>query len=955
MDNKRDPDDAQAGADATATVAEWPPKDSPAASVGEQLSGLGAISRLENYTIQSELGRGGMGVVYAAYDNQLSRRVAVKTLRDHGNIEYRRRLMDEARVMAQLAHPNVVTVFEIGVADGVAFIVMEYIDGVTLGRWLAEASPSMAETLAVFRDAAEGLIAAHERNLVHRDFKPGNVMRGHDGRVRVMDFGLARSARALNATLEANPSSDDAGATPRTGIAGTPAYMAPEQFRGRPTDTASDQFSFCVALYEALYKERPFFGETKEELWMAVERGEFRDPPRGSDVPDWLRKVLLKGLNADRCERFESMRALIDAFAGSLDFSVSTKQTPVQTPESAIASSVATIVDRLYSRRALRPGSPESLAHTVVIDEAIQFVRRRCIPDVDSVIAGARLEKIIGYGTFGTVWEAYDSVRQRKVAVKVFRLEALGEGQMLHRFGRSIRAMKLLSEPSRRKRHGRSGRVVEFYSADSTGLAFSMELLGGGDLREIARLNWDLEKKIEVMIEVCAALEYSHANGVIHRDIKPANIVLDVRGAPVLTDFDIADIKFATSLSTSVEGGLGTPIFAAPEQLVELEQRADERADVYSLGRLLHFLLLERSPGMALEKEPSIGNLFGEPPALVEVVRRATQHDPRSRFRSASEMRHALETCMSRAVAWKTMLLRANRALVRNWQLAMVAAFVLAGLVTALGYQERERVAAERARATAERERELKLMAEVANSETGEAYAQFSRLSEKVQEASDREIDLTLERNRLMMRLSTWRNALANVELGPADLADLVGKIEVGETELAKVDARLAQLKKELRILSLELDTLNRKRPAVAKGESPVDCTTRSDCKIYGRCTAKLGNCITGSDADCKRSEQCKFHGQCTAKLDRCTATSNADCKMSKGCIELGWCTAKDEICTAASNADCQTSKECRVSGKCAQEDGMCIATSNAGCEASTMCLARGQCSAEDGICIAAP
>jgi formylglycine-generating enzyme required for sulfatase activity/tRNA A-37 threonylcarbamoyl transferase component Bud32 len=496
---------------------------------------------------------------------------------------------------------------------------------------------------------------------------------------------------------------------------------------------------------------------------------------------------------------------------------------------SEIAAAVETIIEQLYARRKLRQGSVESQAVTAVIDEAIRLVRRSFTPEVGSVIAGARLEKVVGYGNFGTVWEAYDEELQKKVAVKVFKLEALGEGQMLYRFGRSIRAMRLLSEPSRRKRMN-AGRIVEFHKADATGLAFSMEFHSGGDLREIERLGWEREKKIAVMLQICAAVEYSHANGVIHRDIKPANIVLDARGAPVLTDFDIADIKFATSLSTSIEGGLGTPIFAAPEQLSDEGERSDERADIYSLGRLLHFLLLERSPGLAVERNPTLGNLSQEPAALVEVVQRATQYDPRKRYRSVAEMRQALQTCMSGAAAWKAMALRTGRALQHNWHLATILGLVILGLLAALTYQadvakkerlaaEQERLAAEEQELIASRERNLRSSAESAQKFAEEAMveaerartaekaatAKFIELYDKLDEVGARAADLIDQKSRLEMKLDVKRRELKDLGQGSPEYAKLAAAIAADTDALDQVEAKLEQIETDRMALEDEL------------------------------------------------------------------------------------------------------------------------------------------------------
>lgn len=271
------------------------------------------LTRLEHYVMLHELGRGGMGVVYAAYDEQLDRKVAIKLLRP--GTRSQSRLIREAQALARLSHPNVVQVYEIGARDGVQFIVMEFVDGQTLQGWAQAQERSRAEVLQVFRAAGAGLAAAHAKGLIHRDFKPDNVMISQDGRVLVMDFGLARG----DADDEARPdlgrsSSLDLALTQTGARLGTPAYMSPEQLRGLPTDAKTDQFSFCVSLWQALYGQRPFSGSTWEELLEVVGSTSF-DMPSESDVPAWLRKLIERGLALDPQQRWPSMDALLEALS----------------------------------------------------------------------------------------------------------------------------------------------------------------------------------------------------------------------------------------------------------------------------------------------------------------------------------------------------------------------------------------------------------------------------------------------------------------------------------------------------------------------------------------------------------------------------------------------------------------------------------------------------------------
>jgi tetratricopeptide (TPR) repeat protein len=274
------------------------------------------------YTILEPIGRGAMGEVYAAFDPELDRKVALKVLHVRGqgsDADGRGRLLREAKALAKLRHSNVVVVFEAGSFDDRVFLAMEYVEGQTLAAWLARRPRSHREIVDVFVAAGRGLAAAHAAGLVHRDFKPQNVMVDQDGGVRVTDFGLAREIDKADPpdTTAPNVAAGDARdiRLTRTGeLVGTPLYMAPEQFRKQRADARSDQFSFCVALYQALYGAHPFGGQKLIELASAVTRGQVQPPPR-SAVPLRVRRILLRGLSADPSARWQSMEALTAALS----------------------------------------------------------------------------------------------------------------------------------------------------------------------------------------------------------------------------------------------------------------------------------------------------------------------------------------------------------------------------------------------------------------------------------------------------------------------------------------------------------------------------------------------------------------------------------------------------------------------------------------------------------------
>jgi tetratricopeptide (TPR) repeat protein/predicted Ser/Thr protein kinase len=282
---------------------------------------------LGRYVVLALLGRGGMGVVYAAFDPQLDRKVALKVLHGAGSSSTEGdgspRLLREAQALAKLAHPNVISVHDVGTVGAAVFIAMEYVSGQTFAQWNASERP-WSERVAMLVAAGNGIAAAHRRGIVHRDFKPDNVMIGGDERPRVLDFGLARAADAelglgrTHVRIEpshelpiATESTLDAKLTVTGAVMGTPAYMAPEQHLGGVVDERSDQFSFCVTVYEAVYGERPFRGDSLAALAFQVCQGNVREPPKGSAVPSWLRAVLVRGLSVNPDDRYPHMDDLL--------------------------------------------------------------------------------------------------------------------------------------------------------------------------------------------------------------------------------------------------------------------------------------------------------------------------------------------------------------------------------------------------------------------------------------------------------------------------------------------------------------------------------------------------------------------------------------------------------------------------------------------------------------------
>ncbi|WNG13274.1 tetratricopeptide repeat protein [Cystobacter fuscus] len=332
---------------------EQPAPDTGRSNRNAQVEDAPPVAQVGRYVLLKQLGQGGMGVVYSAYDPDLDRKVALKLLQADGQLDAeaaRARLLREAQAMARVTHPNVVPIHDVGMWGEHVFLAMEMADEGTLSGWLEKERP-WREVLEVFLAAGRGLLAAHEAGLVHRDFKPANVLLGRGGRVYVTDFGLARKVGEGLVPEEPLPEQAEGLVPPerrmldttltRSGVVmGTPNYMSPEQYRGSDIDARSDQFSFCVALYWGLYRKRAFetsrmrafvTSRRREELApartqtldvapaplakRAPEADLIQEPPRDSKVPAWVRQALMRGMSLEPQERFASMRELLEALS----------------------------------------------------------------------------------------------------------------------------------------------------------------------------------------------------------------------------------------------------------------------------------------------------------------------------------------------------------------------------------------------------------------------------------------------------------------------------------------------------------------------------------------------------------------------------------------------------------------------------------------------------------------
>jgi predicted Ser/Thr protein kinase len=307
-----------------------------------ELHELAAGDTIGRYEIVGILGAGGMGRVYRARDPDLNRELAIKVLRrapgsgGSGGLEHR--LLREAQAMARLKHTNLATVYDVGSVRGEVFIAFELIDGPTLATWMRAPGRTTNQKLAALVAAGRGLEAAHSAGVIHRDFKPDNVLVARDGEVKVVDFGLARGVDAgagaggdATAAAEGRAAVHDALSSDLTmtgSILGTPAYMAPEQHKGVVSDARADQFGFAVTAWEALYGERPFTGKSLETLAAAILGGTIAPPPAGTDVPARVEQALRRAMSVDPAARFANIGELLAAIAPTPVAGVAAVATP---------------------------------------------------------------------------------------------------------------------------------------------------------------------------------------------------------------------------------------------------------------------------------------------------------------------------------------------------------------------------------------------------------------------------------------------------------------------------------------------------------------------------------------------------------------------------------------------------------------------------------------------------
>jgi serine/threonine protein kinase/tetratricopeptide (TPR) repeat protein len=551
----------------------------------------------DRYEIVKMLGEGGMGAVYKAMDRELDRIVALKVIRSElaDKPDILQRFKQELILARLVTHRNVIRIFDLGVAGNVKFITMDFVEGRDLKSVITEQRKlPAAKACDIIRQVCLGLEAAHGEGVVHRDLKPQNIMLDSQGRVYLMDFGLARSMELVGMT--------------RTGaLLGTPAYMSPEQAKGEKVDARTDLFSLGVIFYELVAGVLPY----KADTMMATLIKRAKEPPVPPNqvepsIPPAVNDVIMKCLQIKVDRRYQHAGEIL----ADLGFNSALQASTVQS--SVIASqSVFEVASNLT------PGS--------------QFGPRY------------RIEALLGEGGMGKVYKAYDSEVGRTVALKLVKPELARNPVSMERLKQELLLASQIT-------HKNILRIHDL--GDVGGLKFiSMAYVDGKDLHSLIATEGKLpiDRAVAITRLLCLALEAAHNEGVVHRDLKPQNVLMDSNGQVFVSDFGLAkSLEGPSTMMTTTGEVLGTPRYMSPEQAES--KSADNRSDLYALGLILYEMVTGDLPFgsesimqtmyQRVTQDPKSPQLLNPdvPDYLSEIILRCLKRDPEQRYQHARDI-----------------------------------------------------------------------------------------------------------------------------------------------------------------------------------------------------------------------------------------------------------------------------------------------------------------------------
>ncbi|MFQ5649376.1 MAG: protein kinase [bacterium] len=540
------------------------------------------MKRIGKYELLEELGKGGMGVVYRAYDPQIDREVAIKVIlqRELEAPEVKKRFYREARSAGKVSHENITIVHDLGEVDGMPYIVMEYLKGADLKTLIANNTTiSLKQKLNYAIQICCGLRAAHAQKIIHRDIKPENVKVLDDGRVKIMDFGIAR------------PESSDI--TQQGVMIGTPAYMSPEQIKGLPLDNRSDIFSFGVLLYEFLSYTKPFEGSPTAVIYKIINEEPNRIILKESAFVADLQEVVSRCLEKEVKDRYQDCDQIMKDLQSIVD-----KSDQGQKIEKLLAQGLILCEKQRYDEalsqfnKILQIDPNHSEAHALrqqCLDREKQFETITLLINEKGRkhISHYRIIKQLGEGGMGIVYQAEDTRLKRTVALKVLAPNLTSDAEAKRRFMHEAQAASALDHPN----------ICTVFEINETpeGLFFiCMSYCEGITLKQmISDSRIDVSTGLNITIQIALGLAKAHKQGVVHRDVKPANIIIAPDGQVKVVDFGLAKLSDASKI-TRTGSTMGTPYYMAPEQVRGF--KVDHRADIWALGVVLYQILTARLP-----------------------------------------------------------------------------------------------------------------------------------------------------------------------------------------------------------------------------------------------------------------------------------------------------------------------------------------------------------------------
>jgi serine/threonine protein kinase len=620
------------------------------------------MKKIGKYEIVEELGRGGMGVVYRAYDASLERDVALKVIQQIALdvADTKARFYREARMAARLSHDAIAVIYEIGEEGGVPFIAMEYIPGKDLRMVIdKKESLSVEQKLDYARQICRGLQYAHGKNVIHRDIKPENIKLLEDGRVKIIDFGIAKP---YTPTASPDDKSTNVALTRMGMRVGTPWYMSPEQARGNPVDRRTDIFSFGVVLYELLTYSKPFQGDDTTVLYKILHEEPAPIKLEESGLTDDLQKILSRCLAKDHEERYadcsEILRDLVALSSGP---------SPDPRIRSLLAQGIALDKSERYEEAASKfnqileidPDNQQakSFLKRLSLRDKESFMRRVLAGNViGTVISHFQILDRIGGGGMGVVYRAEDMSLKRIVALKFLMPDLVRDPSAKKRFLKEAQAASALDHPNICTIH-------EISEADEGLLFICMAFYGGENLSaRISRGPLTVGEALDIVIRIGRGLAKAHEHGIVHRDIKPANIIITPDGEVKIVDFGLAKLSGGTQI-TRVGARMGTLPFMSPEQIRGLD--LDHRTDIWSLAVLLFQALTGQLPfqrdyeaamlyAIVTDDPPLLTSVNpGLPADLEKVITKALKKEPNERYASVQTMVDELETIRARVVQTK--------------------------------------------------------------------------------------------------------------------------------------------------------------------------------------------------------------------------------------------------------------------------------------------------------------